>query len=244
MRPYALYESWRIVPVIMEDRICARVSRCTLKSPVRLTQRLLSPDLDLGVLPLRHLDDKVDNALIILVGVQRDIVPERDRVAAFLEPYSPVLSGGVSCSIGSAREPRVVRTRVFRAPTVLKLRSECQSFSRLGIDAERASEGMMAAERIWDHMVGRVLGMEHDSETHPRNPHLYTCQCCFLLDFFSILSTRADMNDESSECQDAKELMKDPRKVMFGSILTTRCLIGHWTWHVSRNSDSPPGVAA
>ena len=41
-----------------------------------ITERLVPCDLDLAVGPPRNLDDKVDDLLIRLVRIKRDVVPE------------------------------------------------------------------------------------------------------------------------------------------------------------------------
>lgn len=57
----------------------------------RLTERLLSPDLNLGIFPSRYLDDKVYNPLVALVWVQWNIMPEGNGLSVLFEPYTPVL---------------------------------------------------------------------------------------------------------------------------------------------------------
>jgi hypothetical protein len=76
--PDALDEAGQVVPVIVEDRVwtSAMVSPHGRDEDEALTQRLLPPDLNLGIFPPRHLDDKVDNLLVLLVRVERDVVPE------------------------------------------------------------------------------------------------------------------------------------------------------------------------
>lgn len=86
----------------------------------QLTQRLLSPDLNLCILPPRDLNYKVDDPLITLIGVKRNIVPERNRISRLFEPDPPVLKLYEHYSLpeGSAS-----LTKVFRAPTVRRLKS-------------------------------------------------------------------------------------------------------------------------
>jgi hypothetical protein len=103
----------------------------------RLTQGLLTPDLNLGIFPPRHFYDKVDDSLVAFVGVKGYIMPERDGVPSLLEPDPPVLS------MSDDKPPNFIHrllTRVFRAPTVLKERSEKKfpSFSLLAIEAALA----------------------------------------------------------------------------------------------------------
>lgn len=80
---------------------------------------LWTADLDLAVCAAGDLDDEIDDLLVAVLGVERDVVPEGDWFAVVLEPDSPflrVLEGTRSCQ-GS------IYTRVFGAPTVLRLRA-------------------------------------------------------------------------------------------------------------------------
>ena len=65
MRPNTLDKPRFIIPVIMED----------------WCQRLFALNLDLAIRPAWDLNNGVDDSGIVLIGIERDIVPERDRVA-------------------------------------------------------------------------------------------------------------------------------------------------------------------
>jgi hypothetical protein len=60
----------------------------------QLTQRLVALGLNLGVGPSRNLNVVIDDAGVATEGVERDVVPPRDRVAVLLEPDTPVLPKG------------------------------------------------------------------------------------------------------------------------------------------------------
>jgi hypothetical protein len=57
-------------------------------------------DLDLAILPARYLNHGIDNSRIVLFGVKRYVVPERDGLALMQKPHSPVLS--VSALVAAA----------------------------------------------------------------------------------------------------------------------------------------------
>lgn len=61
------------------------------RGPV-LTQRFLPPDLNLGVFPPWYLYYEIDNPLVALVGVERDVVPEGYWVTSLLKPDPPILT--------------------------------------------------------------------------------------------------------------------------------------------------------
>lgn len=55
-------------------------------------QRLFALNLNLAIRPARDLNHSIDDGGVVLVGVERDIVPEGDRVALVQQPDSPVKS--------------------------------------------------------------------------------------------------------------------------------------------------------
>lgn len=74
-RPNTLDKTGSIILIVMEDGI----------------ERLRTSDLDLAVCPAWDLDDKVDDLLVGVFGIEGDVVPEGDRLAVFLEPDAPFL---------------------------------------------------------------------------------------------------------------------------------------------------------
>jgi len=76
MRPHALHKPRRIIPVVMKNR----------------RQRLAALELDLAVCPAWDFNDGIDNGRIILVRVQRHVMPERDRLAFVQQPDPPIES--------------------------------------------------------------------------------------------------------------------------------------------------------
>lgn len=55
------------------------------------THRLIALSLDLAICPSRNFDVKVDNVVLLLVGIKRDVMPEGDDFAILLEPDAPIL---------------------------------------------------------------------------------------------------------------------------------------------------------
>lgn len=55
------------------------------------THRLVALSFDLAICPSRNFDVKVDNVVLLLVGIKRNVVPERDDFAILLEPNAPIL---------------------------------------------------------------------------------------------------------------------------------------------------------
>jgi hypothetical protein len=84
----------------------------------RHTQRLIATGLNLAVSPPRNLDNVAHDAVVALFRIQRNVVPEGDRLAVFLEPHTPVLE--LSTSVQLQRDDLL--TRVLRAPTSLRVR--------------------------------------------------------------------------------------------------------------------------
>lgn len=74
MRPHTLHKPRSSLPIIVEDR----------------RQRLFALNLDFPICPTRDLDNGIDDGGVVLVGVERDVVPERDGVAFVQQPDSPV----------------------------------------------------------------------------------------------------------------------------------------------------------
>jgi hypothetical protein len=83
------------------------------------TQGLGALSLDFGVSPTRNLNVVVDDLLVVLVGVQGDVVPEGNGVAILLKPDAPILE----CVSHGMYETTCqwLLTNVFRAPTSLRL---------------------------------------------------------------------------------------------------------------------------
>lgn len=76
MRPHALDKPRLVIPVIVEDR----------------RQMLFALDFDLAIRPAWNFDDGVDDGGVVFVGIERDVVPERDWVAFVQQPDPPVES--------------------------------------------------------------------------------------------------------------------------------------------------------
>ena len=74
MRPHTLHKPRSSLPIIVENR----------------RQRLFALNLDFPICPTRDLDNGIDDGGVVLVGVERDVVPERDGVAFVQQPDSPV----------------------------------------------------------------------------------------------------------------------------------------------------------
>lgn len=55
------------------------------------THRLVAFSLDLAICPSRDFDIEIDNVVLLLVGIKRNIVPERDNFTILLEPDAPIL---------------------------------------------------------------------------------------------------------------------------------------------------------
>lgn len=56
-----------------------------------LTEGLAALGLDLAVSPSRDLDDVAHDAVVALLGVQGNIVPEGDGLAILFQPHTPFL---------------------------------------------------------------------------------------------------------------------------------------------------------
>lgn len=57
----------------------------------RQTKRLAALGLDLAISPSRNLDDVAHDAVVALLGVQGNIVPEGDGLAILFQPHTPFL---------------------------------------------------------------------------------------------------------------------------------------------------------
>lgn len=130
VRPDAVHEARSVVFVVVEDGV----------------QRLIALGLDLGVGPTGDLGVVVDDALVLGVGVEGDIVPEGDGVAVLLEPDAPILDW-------SAQYPRRegdIHTMVFLAPTSRSVRSLTSNPlpSRAATAAPSTDTGRAAKRRI------------------------------------------------------------------------------------------------
>ena len=63
------------------------------------TQRLIAAGLNLAVCPSGNLNNVAHDAIVALLRVQRNIVPEGNRLPIFLQPNTPVLYHLVTHSV-------------------------------------------------------------------------------------------------------------------------------------------------
>ena len=78
----------------MEDGICeVEVSKLSpgQGEKERHTQRLVATNFDFPVRPPRDLHYHVDHLVIVLIRVERDVVPKRDGLSVTQKPDPPVL---------------------------------------------------------------------------------------------------------------------------------------------------------
>lgn len=57
----------------------------------RHTHRLVALSLNLAICPSRNFDIKIDNVVLLLVGIKRNVVPEGNDFTILLEPDAPIL---------------------------------------------------------------------------------------------------------------------------------------------------------
>lgn len=74
MRPHTLHKPRSSLAIVVENR----------------RQRLFALDLDFPICPARDFDNGIDDGGVVLVGVERDVVPEGDGVTFVKQPDSPV----------------------------------------------------------------------------------------------------------------------------------------------------------
>lgn len=95
VRPHILHKAHSVILIVMEDGVCERVSETSPGEQgglgVEHTQWLLALDFNLAIGPSRDFHHHVDDLVVLLVGVYRDIVPERDGLPVTQKPEPPVL---------------------------------------------------------------------------------------------------------------------------------------------------------
>lgn len=74
MRPHTLHKPRSSLAIVVENR----------------RQRLFALDLDFPICPARDFDNGIDDGGVVLVRVQRNVMPEGDGVAFVKQPDSPV----------------------------------------------------------------------------------------------------------------------------------------------------------